>query len=131
MHRIAKIIAVLTAIFVAIIGLSACNSDSDVVSKNLSKDADNYKVFRQIVVYNAITDKYILEVQGYCALGNDDGSTKVTYTCKSPDGYVKDIIKKSDNTFVFVHQLHPRNVSSKYFKVILKPTEVIPDFELR
>lgn len=112
------------------LGLAACSNSSDVVSKNLSTDADNYKIFRQIVVYNAITDKYILEVDGFCSLGNDDAPDEVTYTCKSPEGYVKDIIKKSDNTFVFVHQLHPANVSENFYKVTLKPEEIVPNFEL-
>lgn len=126
-----KTIASSLAIIALAAGLTACDHDSDVVSENLSNDADNYKVFRQIVVYNSITDKYVLEVDGYCALGNDDSSSETTYTCKSPAGYVKDIIKRSDNTFVFVHQLYPRNVSASYFKVTLKPSEIIPDFDVR
>ena len=122
------------ALAVCVAGLSACENDSDVVSDNLSTDADNYKVFRQIVVYNAITDKYILEVKGFCALGNDDAADSVSYTCKvgeeqGSDGYIKDIIKKSDNTFVFVHQLEPVDVSADYYKVTIKPTVIVPDFE--
>lgn len=116
---------------VAGLALTGCTHKSDTVSQNLSNDADQYKVFRQIVVYNGITDKYILEVEGYCALGNDDSSRQVTYTCKSPDGYVKDIIEKSDNTFVFVHQLHPVNVSDTFFQVTLRPESVIPNFQVQ
>lgn len=112
-------------------GFAACSSDSDVASKNLSKDADNYKIFRQVVVYNSITDKYILEVKGFCSLGNHDSAGTVSYTCKTSEGYVKDIIKKSDNVLVFAHQLDPANVSTKYYKVILKPTEIVPQFEIR
>lgn len=88
-------------------------------------------MFRQIVVYNGITDKYILEVDGFCALGNNDSSLQTTYTCKTDQGYVKDIIKKSDNTFVFVHQLKPRHVSDTYFKVILRPETIIPDIDFQ
>lgn len=110
------------------LALTGCSHDSDTVNDNLSNDADQYKVFRQIVVYNAITDNYILEVDGYCSLGNNDSGDEVTYTCKTAGGYVKDIIKKSDNTFVFVHQLHPKNVSKDFFQVTLKPTEIVPDF---
>jgi hypothetical protein len=119
------------AIGLTLFGAAGCKHNSDVVSKNLSNDADNYRVFRQIVVYNALQDKYVLEVDGFCSLGNSDTGGEVTYTCKSPGGYVKDIIERSDNTFVFVHQLHPKKVSQDYFKVTLKPTTIIPDFDLQ
>jgi len=128
MKRILITVAVCLGILFTFTG---CSHKSDSVSKNLSADADSFKVFRQIVVYNGITDKYILEVDGYCALGNSDASDEVTYTCKSPGGYIKDIIQKSDNTFVFVHQLHPRNVSDTYFKVILRPESVLPNIDLQ
>lgn len=127
-----KIISILATVFIVTFGLSACTEhDSDVVSRNLSTDADNYKIFRQIVVYNGITDKNILMVEGYCALGNNDSAREVTYTCKTNNGYIKDIIMKSDNTFVYEHQLFPANVSDDYFKVVFKPTTLVPDFELR
>jgi hypothetical protein len=126
-----RIFAAIAAALLLFVGLEACDNDSDVVSKNISTDADNYKVMRQIVVYNGITDTYILEVIGYCALGNEDPKDQVSYTCKTPAGYVKDIIEKSDNTFVFVHQLEPIDVSPDYFKVTVKPTTVIPDFDVR
>ena len=125
-----KTLVTVAATALLAVGLSACSHSSDVVSKNLSNDADNYKVFRQIVVYNSITDKYIEEVEGYCAVGNNDAMTEVTFTCKSPDGYVKDIIERSDNTLVVVHQLYPLNVSADFFKVTLKPSTVIPDFNV-
>lgn len=115
----------------ALLFVSGCSHKSDTVSENISNDADSYKVFRQIVVYNGITDKFILEVDGWCALGNDDPPTEVSYTCKVPGGYVKDIINRSDNTLVFEHQLTPHNVSDTYFKVILRPESVIPDINFQ
>lgn len=134
MRSLKKAAAVTVGVLGLTLGLGACQSDSDVVSKNISKDSDNYKVARQIVVYNGITDRYILEVDGFCSLGNNDKPDQVTYTCKATGeegGYVKDIIKKSDNTFVFVHQLKPSQVSTKHVKVIFKPSTVIPNFEAR
>lgn len=128
LKKLRKALVAIGAAVVVGATLTGCTHDSDAVSSNLSNESDQYKIFRQIVVYNSFTDKYILEVKGFCSLGNHDSGDEVTYTCKTPQGYVKDVIKKSDNTFVFVHQLHPKNVSKDYFEVTLKPTEVIPNF---
>lgn len=125
-----KIIAAIAAA-VMVVGLAGCQKKSDVVSENISNDADNYKVYRHIVVYNGITDKYILEVEGYCSLGNDDPDFMVTYTCKGENGkYIKDIIEKSDNTFVFAHQVRPINESDRHVKVNIRPETLIPDFNI-
>ena len=118
------------------LGLAGCSSDADVVSKNLSKEADNFKVWRQIVLYNGITDKYVLEIDGYCSLGNSDASDRVTVTCKvdsgnGSDAYTKDVYLKSDNTMVFAHQIKGVDVSPDHYKVVLKPETVIPDFDVR
>ena len=115
--------------------LAAC-SDADTVSHNLSKDADNFKVWRQIVLYNAITDKYILEVDGYCSLGNNDANDRVSVTCKvnsdnDTDSYIKDIYLKSDNTMVFEHQVAGVHESPDHYKIVLKPESVVPGVEVR
>ena len=111
--------------------LAGCASDADVASKNLSKDADNFKILRQVVLYNGITDKYIVSVEGFCSLGNSDGPGQVSVTCKVGEKYIKDIFMRSDNTLVFEQQLNATNVSVDHYKVIFKPTTVIPDFEAR
>lgn len=119
------------ALILAACGLTAC-SDADTVSQNLSTDADNFKVWREVVLYNGITDKYVLEIQGYCSLGNNDDADKVSVTCKvDDDSYTKDIYTKSDNTLVFVHQVKGVHVSPDHYKVIMKPETVIPSVEVR
>lgn len=117
------------------LSLTACSSDADVVSENLSKDADNFKVLRRVTLYNGITDKYIVTVEGFCSLGNHDTADKVSVTCKvpgaEPNGYIKNIYTRSDNTTIITEQLDARNVSKSHYKVIFKPSEVIPDIDVR
>jgi len=60
---------ILLAILVAIVGVSFSGcTDADVVSKNLSKDADMFRINRRIVFYNGITNQYILEIDGFCSI---------------------------------------------------------------
>jgi len=111
------------------LGVSACSSDADVASENLSKDADNFKIMRRVVFYNGITDKYILEIEGLCSV--TPGST-LTVTCKTgPNAYKKHFLSQSDNVTWFAEQLENADVSTSHYKVIFKPSEIIPSIEAR
>lgn len=111
--------------------LAGCTSDADNVSRNLSTDADNFKVERQIVFYNGITDKYIAEVEGLCSLGNDDSSKQRTVTCKTgPSEYKKHIFGLSDNVTVFALQTKAASEDPYHYKVVFKPETVIPNIEV-
>jgi hypothetical protein len=112
--------------------VAGCSSDADVASKNLSKDADNFKIFRKVVFYNGITGEYVAEVDGFCSIGNHDSGGKLSITCKMSDGkYIKNYLGLSDNVTWFALQTETADVSTQRYKVILKPTTLVPDFEVR
>lgn len=56
-------------LLIALLGvlLAAC-TDAETASRNLSYDADMFRIHRRIVFYNGITDMYILEIQGRCSI---------------------------------------------------------------
>jgi hypothetical protein len=123
-------LAVVTAL-AAVALLSACSSDAKTASDNLSKAADNFEVQRRIVFFNAITDKYIMTVEGRCSISPDPGSHKLDVTCKVADNqYKKDFFGLSDNTAYFAEQLDPIDVSVYHTRIIFKPESILPEAEL-
>ena len=127
-----KIIAGLGAAAIAIAGLTACSTDADIASQNISKDADNFKINRRVVLYNGITDTYTLAVIGLCSLGNSDSAGEASVTCKMDDGkFVKHIFRLGDNMTVFAEQLETTDASTSHYKVIFKPSSVLPGVEAR
>ena len=109
--------------------LAGC-SDADVASKNLSKAADQFEIVRRIVFYNGITDGYMLTIEGHCSLGNYDTAKELTVTCKIADGeYKKHFLGLSDNVTYFVEQLDSKNVSTSRYRVIFKPSIIVPDID--
>lgn len=127
MKRIAVALAVLLAL-----GTAACtSSDADVASENLSKAADQFQVLRRIVFYNGITEQYILSIEGLCSLGNNDGPKELSVTCKVGQGqFVKHFLGLSDNVTYFVEQMESKAVSTQHYKVIFKPSTILPDIDL-
>jgi len=120
----------IAAALVLLAGLTAC-SDADVASRNLSREADNFQVPRRIVFYNGITNEYILEVQGFCSLGNYDEPGQLSVTCKVGDGYKKHFLGLSDNVTYFAEQLESKGVSTNFYQVNFKPSVIVPNPEVR
>jgi hypothetical protein len=112
------------------LSLSACDPDSEVVNKNLSTEADNFQVLRRVVFYNAIQDKIILTVEGYCSVDPGD-ALRMTTTCKSGNQYFRNALGKSDNVLWWYEQMETSNVSPKHYKVVIKPEQILPSFDIR
>lgn len=111
--------------------LTACSSDADVASRNLSKSADQFEVTRRIVFYNGITGGYMLTIEGLCSLGNQDTADRLSVTCKTgPTGYKKHFLGLSDNVTYFVEQMEPVAVSPYHYRVVFKPDVIVPDIGL-
>lgn len=132
MKRSGKVAALIAAAALLLGGTVACTKDSDanVVNENLNKEADNFKVMRRVVFYNAILDKYIMIVEGYCSVDPGDAN-RMTVTCKVGNEYFRHALGKSDNVLWSYEQLDTSKVSSKHYKVVYKPSTLIPDFEIR
>jgi hypothetical protein len=109
-----------------------CVSDADIASHNVSKAADNFEVNRRVVFYNGITGEYILTIEGLCSLGNNDPAGKLSVTCKvGPGTYKKHWLATSDNVTLFAEQLEPLPANVYRYRVVFKPSVLIPDVDLR
>ncbi len=106
--------------------LVGCSSSKDVASRNVSKEADEFRVHRRIVFYNSITDTYMLEVIGNC--GVDLGREKILeLTCKVADNkYQKHYLGLSDNVTYTVEQLDYSDVNPYRYELIFKPKQILP-----
>lgn len=112
---------------------AGCESNADVASKNLSKQAEKFQVVRSIVGINGITDKVEFEVRGRCSIEGDGlgNLNALVVICKDgPGDYKKHFIGISDNMTFISTQLEGVNVSEFRTKIILKPENLIPDFDL-
>ena len=109
--------------------LAGCDTDARVASRNLSKAAEMFEIERRIVFYNGITDGYILTIEGRCSISPN--APKLSVTCRTGEAaYKKHYLGLSDNVTYFVEQLGTADVSVYRYKVIFKPSTIIPDIDL-
>ena len=108
-------------------------TDADVASHNLSKKADYFEIPRRIVFYNGITSEYILEIEWYCSLWTSTQTTldEIYIICKDWNWYKKHFLWLSDNVTYVVEQLDDSVVSTNHYKIIFKPSAILPSVEIR
>jgi len=111
--------------------ISGCSSDASVARHNLEVAEQNFGVYRRVVFYNGITGEYILTIEGMLAIDVDsDGDLVVTV--KTEDGtYLKHYLGLSDNVTYFSEALKSNAVSVKQYKVIFKPSAIVPTVEMK
>lgn len=126
MKKVILIISLLTIFFI-----TGC-SDAEVVNSNLTKDADNFKVYRHIVFINNMNGEYLLEMIGYCNITADTEDKQLEVICKDDNGsYIKNFLGVNETTTYFVEQIDAKIVSDKHYKLIIKPSTLIPFIEVR
>ena len=133
MKTFKKIVVAIMIVMVCVVlgGASGCSTDAQVASRNLSQAADMFEIDRRIVFYNGITDSYMLTIEGRCSIEPSTRTLKVT--CKTGAGsneMKKHYLGLSDNVTYFVEQLEPVAVSTYRYRVIFKPSAIIPDIDL-
>lgn len=127
-----KSIIVLMALAIAFtfISISGC-SDADVASSNISESADKFEIFRRVVFYNGITDSYILMVEGYCSVLHDSDGDINLIVKVAPGKFLKHMLGPSDNVTWFAEQLEVANVSDAKYRVVFKPSAIVPSIDLQ
>lgn len=73
------------------LGMVGC-STAHTVNYNLSKDANEFNIYRRITVTNARTDTVMLQAEGYMALDNNSSNELVVTIKTGDDQYYKDYI---------------------------------------
>jgi len=129
MKKITKGFATLTVAAAAILGLAACETDAQVTDRNMTKEAESFKVERKITFINGITDKVMLVIEGKCSTNNE--GKQLTVLCKVGKGeYKKHFLGLSDNVTYVTQQIDSTGLSAYHYKVIFKPETLVPDFDL-
>jgi hypothetical protein len=126
-----KLLLLITVLLVSIT-LSGCESSADRVSYNLSEQAEEFKILRDIRVINGITDELVFEGVGYCSIETSGGTTAgmLEVTCKiGEDQYTKDFFYLSDNIVVSVVQLEGYDVPQYHKQFVWSAQSLIPMFD--
>lgn len=101
---------------------------SDKVNYNLSKEADSFNVERRITVYNARTDKIILEAEGYMALSNNSNNEIVATFKTGANEFKKNYIYLNEYTLYVVEDITGTHTDPYHYQIVFH--NILPTFEV-
>ena len=97
------------------------------VSNNLSKEADNFNVVRQLTVINCIKGDVVFQMTGKMSIQPDPAQNQLEVIVEDENGvYQKHFIGLSDNVTYVVEQKNYKNVSKYRYTLNFNPNMWIP-----
>jgi hypothetical protein len=113
----------------SIFGVCLCGcSEAERVSYNLSKQADNFNIVRQLTVINCIEGDVLFQMTGKLSITADTTDNQLEITVEDNGTYVKHFVGLSDNVTYVVEDLNlGDNAVSKYrYTLNFNPNMWIP-----
>ena len=111
--------------------LGGCVRTSTTVNHNLSKDADEFNLYRKITVTNARTDTIMLQAEGYMSLSNNSDNELVVTIKTGENTYYKDYIYLNDWTCYVMEQTEPTGTDKYHYQLVFYPERIIPGVEIK
>lgn len=120
-----KIICVL---LVSMMILSGCQVEADRVNYNLTQEADNFNVIRQITVINCLKGDVLFQMTGKMSITADTQDNQLEVIVEDENGkYKKHFIGLSDNvTYVIEDITDDTDVSKYHYTLNYNPKMWIP-----
>lgn len=107
--------------------LSACDTEANRVSQNLSQEADNFNVVRQLTVINCFDKDVIFQMTGKLSITADTADHQLEIVVEDENGeYEKHFVGLSDNVTYVVEQLSPKKVDKYKYTLNYNPKMWIP-----
>lgn len=119
-----KKVLIILCLVVLVFTLTSC-SQSDKVTYNLKREAEEFNVRRRITVLNTRTDKTMMQITGLLSIDVDkDGDLNITVE-KSPGEYILNYAHLSADTTYIVEQIETKDVSKYKYEIILYPENIV------
>ncbi len=125
--KVKKIIACVAALGIVTALMSGCDTQANRVSHNISQQADNFNVIRQITVINCIQGDVLFQMTGKMSLNVDEAESQLEITVEDENGsYKKHFIGLSDNVTYTVEDVTDNYVDNYHYTLNFNPKMWIP-----
>lgn len=115
-------IAVIAIFIISIVIIMFGCRQADMVSRNISKEADAFNVTRKLTVINARTDTVMLELIGTFSIQTDQANRELNVVCEiGPGQYQKHFVYLNEYTLYVVEDISNTNVDKYHYELNILP----------
>lgn len=111
-----------------LMSVAGCSTEAERVSYNLSQQADNFNVVRQLTVINCIEGDVLFQMSGKMSITADRADNQLEIIVEDNGTYVKHFVGLSDNVTYVVEDLNlgANAVSKHKYTLNFNPNMWIP-----
>lgn len=123
-----KYIAVLLVLVISLVFILTGCTEAERVSYNLSEQADNFNIVRQLTVINCIEGDVLFQMTGKLSITADTPDNQLEIIVEDNGTYVKHFVGLSDNVTYVVEDLNlgANDVSKYRYTLNFNPNMWIP-----
>ncbi len=123
-----KVISLILMVCLCAVFMASCDTEASRVSYNISQQADNFNIVRQLTVINCIGGDVLFQMTGKLSITADTHDNQLEIIVEDNGSYVKHFVGLSDNVTYVVEDLNlGENEVSKYrYTLNFNPNMWIP-----
>lgn len=114
-----KILVTLLAVGLMATMFTGCETEAQRVSYNLSQEADNFNIVRQLTVINCIEGDVLFQMTGKMSITADTADKQLEIIVEDDGTYVKHFVGLSDNVTYVVEDLNLGDNAVQKYKYTL------------
>ena len=125
-----KKVVILIICLTMAITFCGCETQAQRVSYNLSQQADNFNVIRQLTVINCIQGDTLFQMTGKMSIKADTADNQLEIIVEDEDGtYKKHFVGLSDNVTYVVEDIDTNHVGKYAYTLNFNPKMWIPYYD--
>ena len=122
-----KFFIMIAVVMTFMVSMTGCGRQATIVSRNVSKEADNFNVTRRLTVINTRTDKCLLQMTGKISIEDvTDGIAVLVEVDRAKGIYQKHWVYLNENTMYTVEDLNGVSVSKYAYELEFMPQQLVP-----
>lgn len=111
-------------VIVAVLTLSGC-SEASKVNYNINKQADYFESERRVTVYNARTDKVVMEIEGYISISNNTSNELIVTAKVGANQYKKNYVYLNQYVIYVVEDITGTHTDPYHYSLYIHNPDAI------